>query len=189
MLLALLTLGGIAGAGYYLVNGNLFADDLNPDPISIMQGLNPDATPIPVTNSPLTPNNSPNNQTFNDILTDLNQARATVGLNAVRLNSRLSDAAAVQVAFNAENLDLSHQDANGDLADVRVEAQGYQWMNVGENLLANWSLDGHEVFDLWRNSPNHNANMMNPAFTEVGLAYTVTPLGQVYHAMVLARPQ
>lgn len=189
MVLALIALMGIGGAGYYLVNRNLFHDDLNLDPISIVQRVNPDATLIPATNAPITPDSMPNSPTFNAILADLNQVRANAGLNPLQLNARLNNAAAVQVAFNAENLRLSHEDANGNLADVRVQAQGYEWQTVGENLLSNWSLDGHEVFELWQDSPNHNENMMNPSFTEIGLAYTVTPLGQVYHAMVLARPQ
>lgn len=189
MILALVAFAGIAGAVYYVANGNPFANNLAPRPINIVQQLDPNSTPIPVTNVPVTPDIAPNNRTFRDILNDLNDAREDASLNPVRLNSRLSNAAAVQVAFNAANLDVTHRDANGDLADVRLEAQGYQWQNVGENLLSNWNINGHEVFELWRNSPTHNANMMNPDFTEVGLAYTVTPLGQVYHAMVLARPQ
>ena len=123
------------------------------------------------------------------ILNDLNETRVNAQLNPVRLNSQLNRAAAVQAIYNAEIGRLDHMSANGDDVGVRVSAQGYQWRSVGENLLTNWSLDGHEAFDLWRNSPGHNANMMNENFTELGLAYIVKPSGQVYHAMVLARPQ
>ena len=190
--LLIVTMLGFVGMGagfYYVLSGNSLKADFNPSSINIMQQIVSDATTIPATNTAITPDIAPNSQTFRDILNDLNETRVNAQLNPVRLNSQLNRAAAVQAIYNAEIGRLDHDDANGDYVDVRVSMQGYEWNNVGENLLSDWSLDGHEAFELWRNSPGHNANMMNENFTEVGLAYIVTPLGQVYHAMVLARPK
>lgn len=191
VLLVIVGIVAIAGifAGFYLLQeGNLFisSDDT---PLIGVNEMNPDATQIPETSSPVTPDTDPGSLTFVDILIAVNEAREAEGLDPVSLNSLLNQAAAQQAVYNASIYDATHEDANGDLADVRVTAQGYSWSHVGENLLANWSLDGQRVFTLWQGSPSHNANMMNPDFTEIGLAYMVTPIGQTYHAMVLAHPQ
>jgi len=186
LIVALLATGGIAAGFYMLQYGNPLASD--EIPVVGLEEMNPDVTQIPETNSPITPDTNPDSPTFARILRDVNEAREAEGLNPVTLNSLLNQAAAEQAVYTASIYDPTHEDADGNLADVRVTAQGYMWNTVGENLLANWSINGHRVFTLWQGSPVHNANMMNPDFTEMGLAYMVTPIGQVYHAMVLARP-
>lgn len=187
LIIVILISGGIFAGFYLLQNGNPFVASDDPAIIDIAD-IRPGATQIPETSAPITPETAPDNPTFARILAEVNQARVDAGLNPLRLNILLSRAAAEQAVYTASIYDATHQDANGNQADVRVTAQGYSWRNVGENLLANWSLDGQRAFILWQGSPSHNANMMNPDFTEMGLAYMVTPVGQVYHAMVLARP-
>lgn len=187
LILAILAFGGIFAGFYMLENSNLFASsDLS---ILSIEQINPDITQIPETTEAVTPDTDPDSPTFARILSDVNGARADAGLNPLTLNTLLNRAAAEQAVYNASIYDVTHEDVNGNQADVRVTAQGYTWRNVGENLLSNWSIDGHEVFIQWQDSPPHNANMMKPEFTEIGLAYRVTAIGQVYHAMVLARPQ
>ena len=188
LMLVLLAFASVFAGFYVLQNGSLSIPS-NGLVIASAGDLNPDATQIPETASPVTPETAPDSPTFARILTEVNAAREGAGLVPLRLNIHLSRAAAEQAEYTASIYDATHQDANGDGVDVRVTAQGYDWRNVGENLLANWSLDGQRVFSLWQGSPPHNANMMNSDFTEIGLAYMVTPIGQVYHAMVLARPQ
>lgn len=188
LIVAALVFGGIFAGLYVLGNGNPFASSDEPI-ISGVEQINPDVTQIPETTTAITPDTFPDSPTFARILSDVNDARADSGLNSLVLNSRLNRAAAEQAVYNASIYDVTHQDVNGEEVDARVTAQGYTWRNVGENLLSNWSIDGHEVFILWQGSPTHNANMMKPEFTEIGLAYRVTSIGQVYHAMVLARPQ
>lgn len=189
LLIMIVAFVGIGGGFYYVINGNPFEAEAGATPMNILQQLGSDATPILATNTAITPDSNPNSQTFRDIMTDLNAVRTNAGLTPLSLNSQLNSAAAVQAIYNSEILQLSHDSANGDDVSVRVSAQGYQWSRVGENLLANWTLDGREAFELWRDSPSHNANMMNEDFTEIGLAYIVLPSGQVYQAMVLARPR
>ena len=43
------------------------------------------------------------------------------------------------------------------------------WTSAGENIAANMSAE--EVFVSWVNSEGHNANLLNPSFTEMGLGY------------------
>lgn len=184
ILIVIIGFAGIAGGFYYLSNSSDFA----PDPSLTMPQFDPDATQLPASTRAITPNNTNSTETFQVLLNDLNAVRVDAGLSPLRLNTTLSRAAAQQVTYTAINNNLVHEDANGTLVDARVDALGYMWVNLGENLLRNWTLDGTAVFTQWQDSPSHNANMMNPDFTEIGLAYYVTSFGQVYHGMVLARP-
>lgn len=54
----------------------------------------------------------------------------------------------------------------------RIENNGYQeWKTIGENLTAGSTIDTvQEAVDNWIESPPHCAALMNPAYTEVGMA-------------------
>ncbi|WP_244264841.1 CAP domain-containing protein [Vreelandella boliviensis] len=71
----------------------------------------------------------------------------------------------------AENDYFSHTDPNGAGIEQRVGNQDYLWQAVGENIAA-----GHAsvsaVVEGWLDSPGHCRNIMNDAFTEMGMANT-----------------
>lgn len=185
IILLLILLGG----GYIL----LMMADGNLDTLTItnVAQLNPDATAIPVTVRPVTPETDPDNATFEALLDQMNGLRIRRGLPTVRYDNRLHRAAAVQVAYTASlpNGRLTHTGPDGSEVADRVEDEGYRWSTVAENLLFNYSLNGVAAYRQWRNSPPHFDNMIHPDVTEIGVAYTVTPIGQVYYALVLAEPR
>lgn len=187
LLTLFLAIFAVGGYLYLELNDLIVSENV----IDNVADIDPNATEIPVTTNPITPATNPNSQTFADILSELNALRERRNLPPVQYDDRLHRAAAEQAAHTATlpNGRLSHTGAGGSTVADRVEAQSYSWATVAENLLFNYSLDGTEAYTLWRNSPPHFANMINPDVTEVGLAYTVTDIGQVYHAMVLARPR
>jgi uncharacterized protein YkwD len=51
----------------------------------------------------------------------------------------------------------------------RVNATGYQWSRLGENIAAGYS-SINSVVEGWMRSDGHCANIMNADFDEVGLA-------------------
>ncbi len=52
----------------------------------------------------------------------------------------------------------------------RIEYHGYRmWRWIGENIAAGY-VDPYEVVDAWIASPHHCSNLMDPDFTEVGMA-------------------
>jgi uncharacterized protein YkwD len=52
----------------------------------------------------------------------------------------------------------------------RIHLQGYNYTSAAENISAGTNRDtAQEAFDAWKNSPGHNANMLNPAFTQIGI--------------------
>ena len=62
---------------------------------------------------------------------------------------------------------------HGSTFRERIEHQGYvNWRTIGENIAAGYS-DVQEVVDAWIKSPHHCANLMNPKFSEVGMALVV----------------
>jgi uncharacterized protein YkwD len=86
---------------------------------------------------------------------------------------------------------FSHVSADGrDLAD-RVNATGYTWNTLGENIAAGYATVD-SVMDGWIASDGHCANLMNPSFTEVGLACVPGATSSTYNTywtMDLGRPR
>jgi uncharacterized protein YkwD len=59
---------------------------------------------------------------------------------------------------------------SSDLVE-RSEAYGYEWSRLGENLAGGTNINtAEEAIDSWLESDNHCANLMNPNFTEIGMA-------------------
>ena len=64
---------------------------------------------------------------------------------------------------------FSHTGSNGSGLGQRVDATGYAWSSVGENIAAGYPTM-NAVVDGWMASEGHCANLMNPNFNEFGLA-------------------
>jgi uncharacterized protein YkwD len=63
---------------------------------------------------------------------------------------------------------FSHTGSNGSTLGSRVDATGYTWSGLGENIAAGYpSIDA--VMTGWMASDGHCENLMNPAFNQVGL--------------------
>jgi uncharacterized protein YkwD len=85
---------------------------------------------------------------------------------------------------------LEHVARNGSTPAARVDAQGYAWSMVAENI-AGGQLAIADVVDSWRRSPGHCANLMRPGLREVGVA-CVRASGtryRLYWTMVLGTPR
>jgi uncharacterized protein YkwD len=100
----------------------------------------------------------------------------------LRWNDRL---AAVARAHSLDMLNqgyFSHEDAQGRSVARRVEAAGMAWQSVGENIAIYSSVAGAEA--AFMNEPrfmkNHRANILNTAFTEVGIGIVQAPNGSLY---------
>lgn len=66
-------------------------------------------------------------------------------------------------------LSLNHIDRNGRYIPERLTWCGVPWTAWSENVYAG-TPDAQSAFNWWRNSPPHNANMLNPNVTLVGIA-------------------
>jgi uncharacterized protein YkwD len=114
-----------------------------------------------------------------DALRIVNQARAagaTCGSRGsfapaapLALNDRLTAAAYGHSRDMAERNYFSHDSPEGRGMVQRVDAAGYAWSTLGENIAAGY-FSVQAVVDGWMASEGHCANLMNPRFTEFGLA-------------------
>lgn len=85
---------------------------------------------------------------------------------------------------------LSHAGGDGSTAGERATRAGYRWRVVGENIAAGQSTPEQVVAE-WVRSPRHCINLMDPDFSEMGVAYAAEPASAagIYWAQVLAAPR
>lgn len=66
---------------------------------------------------------------------------------------------------------MDHTGSDGSTMQTRVEAEGFQWTSLGENV-ASGQLTVDQVMQDWMNSPGHRANILGDyKFFGGGLAY------------------
>jgi len=70
----------------------------------------------------------------------------------------------------AERGFFDHTNPDGEGPGERIARTGYQPRTWGENI-AFGQTSPRAVVDAWMESPGHCANVMNPAFTELGVGY------------------
>ena len=118
------------------------------------------------------------------VLDLVNQARATprhcgnIVFNAarpLRWNDKLAAAAGAHAADMARNNYFSHSGRDGSNPAQRVERAGYRYRATGENIAAGGQMSAETAVAGWIKSPGHCANLMNPVYTEMGVAYAVDP--------------
>lgn len=85
---------------------------------------------------------------------------------------------------------FSHTGSSGSTAAQRITAAGYAWRSIGENIAAGQQ-SVNQVVDGWIASPGHCANLLDPDFTQVGMACVrgdASNTYPTYWTMALARP-
>ncbi|WP_101254912.1 CAP domain-containing protein [Streptomyces barkulensis] len=102
------------------------------------------------------------------VLALVNRERAAAGCRPVTADARLARAAEDYSDTMAASGVLSHTGPDGSTMAGRVEAAGYAWSNLGENI-AQGQPDAASVMKAWMNSPGHRANILNCAFEELGV--------------------
>ncbi len=101
----------------------------------------------------------------------LNGVRSDNGADPVTHNALLDQAAQDYAIELLVNDHFSHTGPDGSTLVERVNATGYDWRAIGENL--GMGQQSEEAIMLgWTNSPGHHANNINPVFEEFGLGFT-----------------
>lgn len=85
-------------------------------------------------------------------------------------NQKLWNAAQRFSYHLASNAYLSHTGKDGSTMVSRVEAEGYLWSWLAENVAAGYSTPT-SVMNAWMGSAGHRANILNCNLTEVGVGY------------------
>jgi uncharacterized protein YkwD len=65
---------------------------------------------------------------------------------------------------------LSHTGSDGSDPGQRITRAGYIWRTYGENVAAGYTTP-ESVVAGWMQSDGHRANILNPAFRDIGVGY------------------
>lgn len=88
---------------------------------------------------------------------------------ALAWNGQLATSAYGHSRDMADNNYFSHDSQDGRTMVDRINATGYAWSTIGENIAAGYG-GVQSVVSAWMASDGHCANLMNPRYTEFGLA-------------------
>lgn len=104
------------------------------------------------------------------VLFDLvNKERKGLGMEPLKENPQLDQAAYLKAKDILEKDYFSHWSPEGISPWYWFKISNYQYKAAGENLAIGF-LDSEEVYQAWLNSPSHRANLLNPAYKEMGIA-------------------
>lgn len=101
------------------------------------------------------------------ILQQVNEARADASLAPLALSTGLNDVAQRWSQRMASTLKFAHN------PNYAMQYPGSCNGAKAENIASGYQLN--EVVDGWMNSSGHRANILNPAFTHLGIGYAVNP--------------
>jgi uncharacterized protein YkwD len=100
----------------------------------------------------------------------INTYRAAHGRGALALNSQLSAASAAHSMDMGLHGFFDHINKQRKDPGNRASAAGYRWAVIGENIAAGTVQDtAAEAFAMWKSSNEHNRNMLDPDFKDIGI--------------------
>jgi uncharacterized protein YkwD len=121
----------------------------------------------PVPSTPTQPINSSCSATFNQQMLGLiNAHRQSNGKSQLTLNSAMNQAACNHSTWMSQNNSLSHTGVNGTQPWDRCRIAGTSC--TSENVAMHSSPSAQILFNMWKNSPTHNANMLGN-FSTIGI--------------------
>ena len=135
----------------------------------------------------------------NAVMAEVNRRRASAqscgsrgafaAAGGLRWNDTLFRAAAAHANDMVVSNFFAHTGSNGSTISARINAIGYAWASVGENIAAGQPTVAR-VVDAWMGSDGHCANLMNPAMEEFAVACVYnTGNRSNYWVMDLAKPR
>lgn len=119
----------------------------------------------------------------------INEYRRKKGLKPLQLNTKLSAAAHAHCEDLAKHDRISHYGSDGTDPWARVTRTGYPARVAAENV-GTGQLSIEEVFEGWRKSPDHNANLLLGDAREMGIALVYRPETEfkTFWTLVLGAP-
>ena len=125
-----------------------------------------------------------------DIVRHTNDARARNGLPALGTSAKLMEAARLHAEQMAAAQRASHNISGARYPTMqdRISAVSYSYLEIAENVAWN-QRSAQEVVAGWMTSRGHRANMLDPAFTEMGAAMARSSRGEPYWIQVFGRPR
>jgi uncharacterized protein YkwD len=104
----------------------------------------------------------------------ISRYRASKGLGPVTVDPTLTAIAAEHARRMAAASTMTHQLPGEPAFQRRLTDAGFIPQTAGENVAAGQK-DLATVLEAWRKSPGHNANLLLPGATKIGIAVSVAP--------------
>jgi uncharacterized protein YkwD len=118
------------------------------------------------------------------ILDLTNKARAEEKLPLLKMNPTLTEVARAHSKNMAKQGKMDHE-LDGKKPSDRVNAAGYNWRWVGENIASGeGSPSADEIFKGWMNSPHHKENILRKEYKEIGIGIATNEKGETYFTQV-----
>lgn len=118
---------------------------------------------------PISSNRAPNLDA-DKIIYWTNKYRADEKLSPLTKNIILTNAATIKADDMFTQQYFEHVSPTGVAPADLVKTTGYYYKTTGENLALGDFKDEKDLVDAWMNSPGHRANILNPDYTEIGVA-------------------
>ncbi|KEH99128.1 CAP domain-containing protein [Clostridium massiliodielmoense] len=116
----------------------------------------------------------------------VNELRASTGVTPLKSIDVLNNLAEKRSEYMATTGEFSHNDKNGNfIFKDDLNRANYRWNSVGENIAQNYYSEdpnklAEALFDQWKNSPGHYANMIKQDFNQIGFGIGISNDGKVY---------
>ncbi|WP_435971642.1 sigma-70 family RNA polymerase sigma factor [Streptomyces sp. Qhu_M48] len=137
-------------------------------------------TPAPTTPPPTPRRTTRPAPTAEERVTGLvNRLRASAGCAPLRIDPRLTEAARGYARDMAARGYYGHASPEGEAADSRITAAGYDWSAWAENL-DRGANDPAIVVDDWTDGAGHERNMLDCRYRDTGVASAPGPDGTVW---------
>ncbi|MFF1510316.1 sigma-70 family RNA polymerase sigma factor [Streptomyces sp. NPDC058326] len=142
------------------------------------------AAPAPTTIPPaprrtVRPTPAPTPDTGEQVTRLVNRLRAAEGCAPLRVDPRLTEAARRYARDMAARGYYGHADPEGEFADARITAAGYEWSAWAENL-ARGAADPASVVGGWTDGAMHEKNMLDCRYRDTGVASVPGPGGTIW---------
>lgn len=123
-----------------------------------------------------------------DILNLTNEERRKAGLSALKMHAETQELAMIKAKDFYINSYFDHTSpVYGSPFDMMNDA-GLEYRTAGENIAAGYP-SAEAVVNGWMNSPGHRANILNPAYTHLGVGYFKTDGGySTYYVQMFITP-
>ncbi|MDF2835046.1 MAG: SCP-like extracellular [Paenibacillus sp.] len=123
----------------------------------------PTATPAPTAGTGM-------GQFQSQVVTLVNQERAKVGLKPLQVDALLNKVATEKARDMDVNNYFSHTSPTYGSPFDMMRAFGVKYSYAGENIASGQPTPARVMQD-WMNSPGHQANILKPNFTKIGVGY------------------
>lgn len=119
-------------------------------------------------------------------LTNAERKKAETPLHPLKVNPQLMEAARKHAENMAAQDKLDHKLDEKEPVD-RTKAAGYKSKFVGENIAWNQK-SPKDAVQAWMDSEGHRENILEPRYTEIGVAVAKNKKGEQYWVQVFGKP-